>query len=112
MNPLTSGVSRTSESHTPSVSLVVPAFNAEATIGDCVDSVLEPEPLRLSPARGWQGLLGIASSLVTPFRGPERSEALCDAVFNSGKKLGKASGSVRFGTSTCDSVRANRSSRG
>jgi glycosyltransferase involved in cell wall biosynthesis len=41
--------------------------------------------------------LGIASRLVSTLRGPERSEALCDAVFNSGKRAGKACGSIRFG---------------
>lgn len=39
----------------------------------------------------------IASTLVTVLRGPERGAALCDVVFNAGKRVGKACGSIRFG---------------
>lgn len=39
----------------------------------------------------------IGSNLLRAARGPDRVEALCDAVFNLGKKVGKAYGSVKFG---------------
>jgi cellulose synthase/poly-beta-1,6-N-acetylglucosamine synthase-like glycosyltransferase len=39
----------------------------------------------------------IGSSVLDAVRGPSRAESLCAAVFDSGKKIGKACGSVRFG---------------
>lgn len=40
--------------------------------------------------------VAIGSRLLDSVRGVERAMSLCHAVFNSGKKLGKACGSVRF----------------
>jgi glycosyltransferase involved in cell wall biosynthesis len=40
--------------------------------------------------------LAIGAQLINAARGVEPSKSLCDAVFNSGKKLGKACGSLRF----------------
>lgn len=41
--------------------------------------------------------LEIGLRLVDSFRGVDRADSICAAVFNSGKKVGKACGSVRFG---------------
>jgi glycosyltransferase involved in cell wall biosynthesis len=40
--------------------------------------------------------IGIVRSLVDAVRGPERGPAMCAAVFDSGKRLGKVCGSARF----------------
>ena len=42
--------------------------------------------------------VAIGSRLLDALRGVDRTESLCDAVFNAAKKLGKAAGAVRFGS--------------
>jgi len=45
----------------------------------------------------WSGYAALLRSLKENLKGPNPTEARCELVFNSGKKLGKLMGSLRFG---------------
>ena len=49
------------------------------------------------PRLDWRSYAAIGARMLDWARGRERAASRCDAVFNSGKRLGKLLGSMRFG---------------